>query len=240
MKITENIREQIDKFENEQIFTIGELAFPAQNIHSVANVLNALQNEGYIYHLARRFYYKPRKSSITNNPIPINEGKVVNYFAKNAGGYLTGLDVFRQMGLTSQMSFVHTIATFEKRKPLTAGNCRMRFVKAYCIPTANNIGVLRILDAIHDVKTIPDCSPEKAVKILSSRISEFTKSNVYELAKCAKNYPPRVRAIVGALLAQLHYEEEAESLRKTINQLSKFNMGISCAALPCQEQFNIV
>ena len=239
MSVKDTIQQQIESFDNEQIFTIEELKFPKKNTFSVANALSTLQKEGYINRLARRFYYKPRKSSVTGNPLPINGGKLVNYFATSSNGYLTGTDVYRQMGLTTQMSFVYTIATTQKRKKLTAENHQMQFVKAYCKPTENNIHLLRILDAIQDLKNIPDCPIDGAVELLLTQISKLSLSEISEFVKCAKHYPPRVRAVVGALLLQLKYEKEATILQKTINPLSKFDVGISEKVLHTKQQFNI-
>jgi hypothetical protein len=240
MSVKDTIQQQIDTFDNEQIFTIEELKFPKKNTFSVANALSTLQKEGYINRLARRFYYKPRKSSVTGNPLPINGGKLVNYFATNSGGYLTGTDVYRQMGLTTQMSFVYTIATPQKRKKLTAENHQMQFVKAYCKPTETNIHLLRILDAIQDLKSIPDCPIDEATELLLAQISKLSHSEISEFVKCAKHYPPRVRAVAGALLLQLQFEKEATALQKTINPLSKFDVGISEKTLHTKQQFNIL
>jgi hypothetical protein len=240
MSVKDTIQQQIDSFDNEQIFTIDELKFSKKNTFSVSNALSMLQKEGYINRLARRFYYKPRKSSVTGNPLPINGGKLINYFATNSGGYLTGTDVYRQMGLTTQMSFVYTIATPQKRKKLIAENHQLQFVKAYCKPTEKNIHLLRILDAIQDLKTIPDCPIDEAAKLLMAQIFRLSHFEIREFVKCAKHYPPRVRAVVGALLLQLKFEKEAAILQKTINPLSKFDVGISGKTLRTKQQFHIL
>jgi len=240
MSVRNNTVRQIDDFDTEQIFTIEQLKYSKKDAFSVANALSVLRKEGYVKRLARRLYYKPRISSVTGNPIPLNTGKLVDYFATVANGYLTGTDVYRQMGFTTQMDFVYTIATPEKRKKLASENFQMKFVKAYCKPTENNVHLLCILDVILNLKNIPDCPVDDAIEKLLVKISKLSEPEILELVKCVQKYPPRARAVTGALLEHLQLHEVANRLKKNINPFSKFDVQISESVLPTKHQFNIV
>jgi hypothetical protein len=104
--------------------------------------------------------------------------------------------------------------------------------------TNENYPLLEILDAIKDLKIIPDVDRNRAVQNLLGQINNV--ADKAKLVKLTLKYPPRVRALTGALLEQLDLKEIAAPLGKSINSLSAYSYGISLDALPTRTNWNIL
>jgi hypothetical protein len=113
-------------------------------------------------------------------------------------------------------------------------------VKAYAEVTEENYLLLGILDALKDIKSISDTSASKAVTMLMAKIKEFTKKDIESLIQYALLYPPRVRALLGAIIENIFsYEFNLERLRESLNPLTTFKLGINNIDLPTIQNWNI-
>jgi hypothetical protein len=117
------------------------------------------------------------------------------------------------MNLTTQMAFRIKIAS-DRRINIDKGAIKAKSVKSYANVTETNYMFLGFLDAIKDIKQIPDCTVASAVKFLSKRLEEFNDKKVDELVKYALLYPPRVRALLGALLENIGKKKENISFKR--------------------------
>jgi hypothetical protein len=64
---------------------------------------------------------------------------------------------------------------------------------------------------------------------------------VAQLIKYALLYPPRVRALLGAILESLGKPQDITTpLLKSINPLTKINLGLTKSDLPTIDNWNIV
>lgn len=139
--------------------------------------------------------------------------------------------------LTNELCLYHSDCPTQKK--LSLANSKLNFIKAYCTPTENNITQLRILDALREINTIPDCTADRGIRIILEKMSNFHDVDLHKFVEYAKHYPPRVRALAGAMLATLSKKFLAEELKETINPLSKFKISVSNRVLRHQKQFNI-
>ncbi len=60
-----------------------------------------------------------------------------------------------------------------------------------------------------------------------------------ELIKIALEYPPRVRAFLGALLENIDKNINIKSLDDSLNPLSEYELGLTKDILPTVENWNI-
>ena len=81
------------------------------------------------------------------------------------------------------------------------------------------------MDAIKDIKTIPDSKPGSTTKIIRSIINKMDIKDIKKLVKYAINYPARVRALLGAILEDIGYEN-IDKLKKSLNPLTSFKIGL--------------
>ena len=153
--------------------------------------------------------------------------------------YETGFSLYNRMGLTTQMAFRIKIASRSKRISINRGALQANAVKSYAEVTEANYKLLGFLDAIKDIKRIPDCPVSRAVKILSSEINKLNEKQIAELVKYALLYPPRVRALVGAMLENLKIESGTEKLKQSLNPLSKIKLSLTENELPTVQNWNI-
>jgi hypothetical protein len=125
------------------------------------------------------------------------------YEAGKRVGYVTGYVLYNQLSLTTQMASTTKIATNRNLKKINIGWLKTNSVKAYAEVTEENYPLLGILDALKDIKSIPDSSASNAIKILMPKIKVLKKNDIENLIKYALQYPPRVRALLGAILENI-------------------------------------
>ncbi len=141
------------------------------------------------------------------------------------------------MGLTTRIPKEISIASNKKRVYISKGNIKANAVKSYVEVTDKNYKLLELLDAIKDLKKIPDLDKKSAIKILTNEIYKLDNQQKNELIKVALEYPPRTRALLGAILENLG--ENTIKLEESLNPLSKYKIGISKEILPTIEKWNI-
>ena len=99
--------------------------------------------------------------------------------------------------------------------------------------------MLGFLDAMKDLNSIPDVNKKSAVLIFLSRLGKMTSKELDELIKYALLYPPRVRALLGALLEQLDTAIDLKRLKKSLNPLTTYRYNLRDTALTTLQNWNI-
>jgi len=153
--------------------------------------------------------------------------------------YETGYSLYNRMGLTTQMAFRIKIASRSKRISMNRGSLKADAIKSYAEVTEANYELLGFLDAIKDIKRIPDCSVSQAVKILSGKIKKLSEKQISDLVKYALLYPTRVRALTGAMLENLNIQANTEPLKQSLNPFTKVTLGLKETELPTIKNWNI-
>jgi uncharacterized surface protein with fasciclin (FAS1) repeats len=165
-----------------------------------------------------------------------------NYLFKNGKrvGYITGGELYNSLNLTTQNYFRSKIATKRNRKKIEISWLKTTSVKAYVDVTEENYALLGILDAIKDIKLIADTTASKAVKILMPKIKAFAKKDIENLLKYALQYPPRTRALLGAIIENIFGNEfNLEPLKKSLNPTTTYKISIKEDDLPAIKNWKI-
>ncbi|HEX7358604.1 MAG TPA: hypothetical protein VF270_12910, partial [Ignavibacteriaceae bacterium] len=137
-------------------------------------------------------------------------------------------------------AFSIKIASRDKRIKINRGSLKANAVKSYAEVTESNFEILGLLDAFKDIKQIPDTSTNQAVKRLSAILKEFDKKQIETLIRYALLYPPRVRALIGAILQNIGYKNKMlEKLKKSLNPFSIIKLAIKEKELPTQNNWYI-
>lgn len=243
MKVAEQIREKIKSIPESQPFGYDDLGIAPANFFTAAKALERLQKKGAIKKISKGIFYKPEISIFGAMP-PNYESILQNYLYEGdkRTGYVTGYVLYNQLNLTTQMAFTTKIATNNRnRKKIEIGWLKTVSVKAYVEVTEENYQLLGILDALKDIKSIPDSSASNALKILMPKIKEFTKKDIENLIQYSLKYPPRVRALLGAIIQNIFSEEfDLTSLKKSLNPSTTFKLGIKNTDLQTIQNWNIV
>jgi hypothetical protein len=242
MKVAEQIRNKIKVIPESQPFGYADLDIAPSDFFSAAKALERLQKKGEIKKVSKGLFYKPEISVFGILP-PDYNSILQNYMyeGNKRTGYVTGYELYNQLGLTTQMAFATKIATNRNRIKINVGWLRISSVKAYVEVTDENYSLLGILDALKDIKLIPDSSVSNALKILMFKIKRFPKKEIEDLMQYALQYPPRVRALLGAVIENIFKNEfDLSSLTKSLNPLTTFKLGIKNTILPTSHNWNII
>lgn len=87
--------------------------------------------------------------------------------------------------------------------------------------------MLQILDSLKLIKQIPDTTVSKSVIIIKRYIQELKENKLSILVKLSKAYPPRVRALLGFILESTGNTNYTAELRKTLNPMTIYAIGLS-------------
>lgn len=183
---------------------------------------------GVLEKAGRGKYYKP-KTSLFGNIGPSSNEIVKDLIHDNGvlSGYVTGYTIWNQMGLTSQISDVIMIGTSRRRDPLKRGNYEIRFIMQPNKITSDSIPLLQILDSLKLLKMIPDTSVGQSVRIIKKYISDLEEKRLSTLVKLIRKYPPRVRALLGAILESTGNDKYIGQLKQSLNPTSTYAIGLN-------------
>lgn len=228
MVASQLIEQKVSGIEPTKVFTIEDLGFPPDWWENVRVKLGRMVKSGQIERVERGKFYKPKASVFGNiGPAPAEIVKDLMYDNGILSGYITGYTVWNQMGLTSQISNVIIIGTSRRRDPLKRGNYGIRFIMQSNKITHGSIPLLQILDSIKLIKQIPDTTIDRSVKILKKHITELDEKRLSSLVRLSKKYPPRVRALLGALLESTGNNYYTEDLKQSLNPTTTYVLGLS-------------
>ena len=240
MTLASQIRTRIQKLPEGKTFGYADLGIAKEAYQTAAKALERLQTDGHIKKVSKGIFYKPEQT-VFGELKPDYSEQVRPYLFENGRrvAYETGFSLYNRMGLTTQMAFRIKIASRGKRISINRGAVKADAVKRYTEVTEANYELLGFLDAIKDSKRIPDCPVSQAVKVLSGKIKTLTDKQVADLIKYALLYPPRVRALLGAMLEDLNVQLNISKLKQSLNPLSKIKLGLKKTDLPTIKNWNI-
>lgn len=240
MNVSKKIETQIEGFKFDVTFGYEQLNITKAEYQTAAKVMERLQKRGIVKKLSKGVFYKP-KTTIFGDLKPNDQEILRSYLFINGKqvAYITGEYLYNQLGLTTQMAFRIKIASRSKRIYINTGAIKASPVKSYAEVTGENYEMLGFLDAMKDLKIIPDIDINAAINIFRAKIKQLNEKQVKELIDYAMLYPPRSRAILGAILEQLNSKSDLKKLRDSLNPLTKFNLGISPNYLKTAINWNI-
>lgn len=224
MSVAKITRDFISSFDDAKLFTYDDI--PCTNKPSAAIELSRLLKKGIIKKVSKGKFYKP-KQRIFGEVSPSSNDKIKSYLKSVDGNsYETGVNSFRQLGLTAQMTTETTIATSKPYKKVKIDNTNLKFVPKKVEAKDDEIYLVQILDAINAIKRIPATTPNEVVKHLKEMLKKESSENQKKLAKFSLKYPPRTRAILGAIFKEIGNRECAYELKATLNPMTNYKIKI--------------
>lgn len=232
--VADTIRRAVENAAPERLWTFRD--FASLPTSAVAKSLSRLAEEGVVHRLRKGVYYKPKVTRFgALKPDPAKVVAVV-LDRKNVDWKPSGLSVWNAMGLTTQIAATPTF-TANHRVRVTAPNSRVRVNTS---PTLRGLSVEEraALDALRDLRHIPDTTPEATIRRLVDLCREGRLSYA-RMLRAAKSEPPRVRALLG-LMGTLFGEpiESLDALHHSLNPFTVYKLGLS-GAFPDATRWNI-
>ena len=225
---SKTIEQTVNAFRSDYVFTYRDLGLPPEFSANVIRKLNRMADSGVIQRLSKGRFYKP-KQTMFGSLKPSQQEVVKDLLEKNGKiiGYLTGVSIFGQLGLTTQISNIIEIGVKGKKNNTRRGMYSIRFVQQANIITKSNIPLLQLLDSIKSIKQIPDSTPDSSYNRIREIIKFLDEKSLDLMIKLAMKYNPMTRAIVGAIIEELYGEERARILRDTLNPITVYKVGLT-------------
>jgi len=241
MALAKEIRKKIKSLPEGKTFGYDDLRIAKDDYTTAAKALERLQKEGLIKKVSKGVFYKPEQTVFGELKPDYNE-LLRPYLFENGKrvAYETGTSLYNRLGLTTQMAFRIKIASRGKRININRENLKADAVKSYAEVTDNNYETLGLLDAFKDIKKITDSSVAQAIKRLSTIVNELNDKQTESFIKYALMYPPRVRALVGAVLENIGTKSKGiEKLKESLNPLTTIKLGVKENELPTKSNWYI-
>lgn len=237
MSVAQQIRDYIDSIEEGKVFTYTDL--PVDSKTAAAPVLSRMESRGKIRRLSKGKYYKP-KEGMFGELLPSDTEVLQSYMKDMGNAYITGLQAFNKMGLTTQVPHVVSIAGKGSTRKIKVKNMTIQVFEVKQSIETDEIWLAQILDALDKLKKIPDATPDDIIRYSKKSIADLSKKERKRLAVLAKDRRPRTRAIIGAILKELGDIKESKVLKATLNPLSSYKIGLSEGVFNDTSEWKIV
>ena len=242
MKVADKILAKINRIDTGDVFGYEALGINSVEVIAASKALSRLVDKGVIKRARKGYYYKP-KVTVFGELKPREEVLLSIYLfeKKKQVAYVTGIGLYNRLGLTTQVTSSIRIASFDKQVKGKVGNVIVKPAKSYVKVTADNIKYLEILDVIKDFNKIPDLNKSIGIVYLKKVLCDFDNLEIKKLVTYGMAYPPKVRALLGALLEALKINITTYSvLKKSLNPSSSYQYGINLQLLSTVTSWNII
>lgn len=182
--------------ENEPIF-LSEIQLPDIKPVSVRQQLKKLTEDGRVKRFATGIYFIPRKTLFRSGSTLSVESVIKRKYlteGSNKCGYICGMLLANQIGLTTQVPMVYEIttnkATTEYRET-QLGKFRVVIKRPYVPVTEQNANILQFLDLMKEVVDISELEGKE----LTQRLIEFMRVKGIrfgELVPYLSYYPEKI------------------------------------------------
>ena len=240
MNITAAVNRIIDRIPSGKIFGYEEFPQFQNSPDSVLQAVCRRVDSGSLRRLRRGRFYRAEQGILGEmSPSDAELLRDSLYRKGKRIGYITGPALYNRMGLTTQSPKTITIASEHTPGTRDFGTIRIKFVPSRAPVKESTIEVLEILDALRDLKTMPDASVETVINALATCLINLGSTDLGTMQKLAvKYYNASTRAILGLLLST-NDQPILPSLKDSINPTTRFSIGIKPDQWPQARFWNI-
>ena len=163
---------------------------------SILTELAGLAKEGKIKRYSRGVYYIPKASAFRSGSVLSRDKIVEGKYLVEEGrviGYLTGLMLANNAGLTTQVPMTLEVATNNASRgsrKISIGKSHIILIKPKTTITSENADILQVLDLIEEAEDVSEVEPVEA-SILIRRYAEVIGVTFGGLAKYIDFYPTK-------------------------------------------------
>ena len=241
MNISQTTRKQIAQFEPGQVFSYSDLPSYSKAPSATVKALSRLTQEGDVKRLSKGLFYRPKQGLFGElKPSDAELLKSILFKDGQLKGYITGTALFNTLGLTTQVPRTITVAVGGGRQAKDFGTLKAKLVKSRAPIKPSNVELLQYLDVLGNINEIPDTNVNKALKQMLTRIEKLNEPEVTRIKRLARDYySPKVVALLGYLL-ELTQQDSNRGLKKELNPLTKFKIGLDKNQWPDCNNWNLV
>ncbi len=238
MSITKAVKDRVSKLPEGIIISFSDFV-DIGNLQAVALCLSRLTKNGTLERLAKGKYYIPKKTKF--GVLGPSDNSILNDLLNSESGmdsYISGVAAYNRLGLTTQVPNEVTIVGSRYSRKTQIGKLKIRYVKGKAPITKSSVILLQILDALSDIKKIPDTNINDSMKKIKELIIGLQLNQKKKLIELSSYYRARVQVLVGVVLDEDGFKE-VQLLKEKLNPLTKFKLNISKEILPLQESWNL-
>jgi len=240
VKVSDYVRFSVDRLPRGFVFTYDLVKGEVNNKEAVIKALNRLVERNVIKKLSKGRYYKP-EITVFGNLLPPQAQVVKDLMEENGKmtGYLTGLSIYNEMGLTTQVSNTIQVGRNDVRTALKRDRYQISFIHQKNPINSRTVPLLQVLDAIRYIRKIPDATTDSSCRRLLAILDKKNDEDIKSLVRLAMKYPPATRALLGAMLEQLNKVDNTQPLRKSLNAITRYKLPDIDKALSTAPNWNI-
>lgn len=236
MNVASKIRSVIESKGPDSIWTAEN--FPGMPPQAILKSLSRLALSGLLHRVRKGVYYYPAQT-ILGASVPSTNSLIEKILTRGNRGpvYSGGTASFQYLGISTQVPATYTVLADSPSRKMRIGKFMVKIEHRPLGRWANaSAREIAILDCLRNIKRPPGSTPETVIlKILAiMRESPEVSRHLMKFAECE---PPRVRALVGAMADYLGAGNTAR-LRKSVNPITKFELGIG-KALPTAQKWGV-
>jgi len=240
MSITQTIQNTVEAMPAGQIFGYQELPGYAKSPDAVIKAIGRLVSDKRLERFSKGKFYVPKKGVFgIRKPSDSELIRSVLYKDGRLRGYVTGLSLYNQLGLTTQVPRTITVSYNGGRQEKEFGTIRIKTVVTRIPVQEKDVKLLQYLDALKDIKKIMDSDINLSLEIMCKYISELSDREQARLLKLAQNYySPQVRALLGLLFSSLKLLVP-DSLVRSLNPITIYKLKLDQSKWPMAREWNI-
>ncbi len=240
MNISQTVKNTVEAMPAGQIFGYQELPSYTKSPSAVIKSISRLVADKRLERFSKGKFYVPKKGLLgIRKP---SDGELIRSVLYKDGylrGYVTGLSLYNQLGLTTQVPRTITVAYNGGRQEKEFGTIRIKTVVTRIPIQEKDVKLLQYLDALKDIKKILDSDVNLTLKIMCRYFSELSEHKQGRLVRLAQNYySPQVKALVGLLFTSLKLPVH-NSLARSLNPITIYKLKLDQSKWPMAKEWNI-
>lgn len=240
MTTTQLITQQINQLPTGCQFSYRDFDLDKSQHQAGIKALNRMVQAGILAKIGKGKFYRPETSPF-GVLLPAYQEVIKDLVVADSKpiGYVTGINLFNELGLTTQVSNTIQIAKNDIRPAFKRLHYSICFVRQKNPITEQTIPLLQMLDAIRYIKDIPDTTVLQTITRLLALLTPLSHANQQHLTQLALNYPPASRALFGLMWEKLGKTEHSQVLYDSLNPVTCYRLGDISQVLPNQSAWNI-
>jgi hypothetical protein len=240
VNIAQTVQNSVEAMPPGQIFGYSELPDYAKSSSAVIKAVGRMVADERLTRMSKGKFYVPKKGMFGERKPSDNELiREALYKDGNLRGYITGLALYNQLGLTTQVPKTITVASNGARQEKAFGTINIKTITTRVPFKERDVSLLQYLDVLKNIKKILDSDVNLSLVMMSDYIAKLPATKQEKLVKLALDYyPPQVRALVGLIYSKLALSLPA-SLAASLNPTTTYKIGLDKALWPKARDWNI-
>ena len=212
----------------------------SKNKEAIIKCLGRLVDAGKLHKLSKGKYYKPIKGD--HNSIGPDSNEIIkDLLVKNGQpiGYITGFNVFNKSVIEASISNTIQIGRNTFKPKLYRRMYTIEFILQRNEITNDNIEILKVLDCLKMINSIPENNRDKTLTNIGKAIRRYNKQQRGLLIQCSLKYNNATRALLGIILDTEKIKKGVDDIMESLNPISSYNIDLKKIDRLLKDKWNI-